>query len=226
MNLLERLYDRVIGRRVFAARVDVLCDHFAQLIPPAARVLDVGCGNGLLARRISQRRPDLSLHGIDVLIQPECDMPVEKYDGRVIPHPDGSFDVVLFVDILHHADDPMALLREGRRVARKAILIKDHPKDGFLAGPTLRFMDWVANARFGIPLPFHFWPRQRWLEAFRELGVSVGVWDTKLGLYRPAGWLFDRGLHFIARLDVPAQEPAQVTVSETIRPLTPAVLVT
>ena len=211
MNLLERLYDRTVGRRVFGARVTILCDRLAQLIPPGASVLDVGCGNGLLARRIQEKRPDVNLSGIDVLVQSECYIPVEKYDGRVIPYPDASFDVVLFVDILHHADDPMALLREARRVARRAILIKDHPKDGFLAGPTLRFMDWVANARFGIPLPYNFWPQQRWLEAFRELGVTVGVWDAKLGLYWPCGWLFDRGLHFIARLDVPAAVPAAGT---------------
>src|SRR5437016_141555 len=173
MNLVERLYDRTVGRRVFGARVRTLCDHLAPLIPADADVLDVGCGNGLLARCLKEKRPDVNLRGIDVLVQTECYIPVEKYDGRVIPYPDASFDVVLFVDILHHTEDPMALLREARRVARKAILIKDHPKDGFLAGPTLRFMDWVGNARFGIPLPFQFWPRRRWMEAFGELGVSV-----------------------------------------------------
>jgi SAM-dependent methyltransferase len=147
------------------------------------------------------------VQGIDVLVPPTAHIPVAKFDGGVIPYGDHSFDVVMFVDVLHHADDGMALLREARRVARHSILIKDHPRNGFLAGPTLRFMDWVANRRHGIALPYNYWPRQRWFEAFQQLGVTVHLWKTKLGLYRPAGWLFGRGLHFVARLDIPAAAP-------------------
>jgi SAM-dependent methyltransferase len=201
MNCIERIYDRAMGRHVFGRRVQTLCGHLIELLPPAARVLDVGCGNGLLAHHLEQERPDVRINGIDVLIQEQCHIPVEKYDGRVIPHADASFDVVMFVDVLHHTQDPLGLLREAVRVTRRTILIKDHPLNGFLAGPTLRFMDWVANARHGIALPCNYWPRQQWLEAFRTLGLRVKVWKTDLGLYRPAGWLFGRELHFIARLE-------------------------
>jgi SAM-dependent methyltransferase len=203
MNFLERIYERWVGGRVFGRRVETLCDHLTPLIPPNARVLDVGCGNGLLASQLVQRRPDVQVRGIDVLIQEQCFIPVDKFDGRVIPFEDASFDVVMFVDVLHHTDDAMATLREAVRVARQVILIKDHPKDSLLAGLNLRFMDWVANRRHGIALPYNYWSRQQWDHAFATLGVTVSYWNTKLGLYKPAGLLFGRGLHFIARLDVP-----------------------
>ena len=44
----------------------------------------------------------------------------------------------------------MSALREAKRVARRAIVIKDHACDGFLAWPTLRAMDWGARRRAGL----------------------------------------------------------------------------
>ena len=68
-------------------------------------------------------------------------------------------------------------------------------------------MDWVGNARHGIALPYNYWPKEKWFEVFDALGLTVRFWNTKLGLYRPLGWLFGRGLHFIALLDV-CRKPA------------------
>jgi SAM-dependent methyltransferase len=147
-------------------------------------------------------RPDLELQGLDVLGRPGTHVPVTVYDGRTIPYGDKSFDVVLFVDALHHTPDPMVPLREAARVARDAILIKDHLRDGILADRTLRLMDWVGNARYGVALPYAYWSRQQWLEAFARLGLTRSAWEVRLGLYPwPASWVFERSLHFIARLE-------------------------
>jgi hypothetical protein len=78
-------------------------------------------------------------------------------------------------------------------------------------------MDWVANRRHGIALPYNYWPRARWYEAFDALGVRVTFWNTELGLYKPAGLLFGRGLHFIARLEMPARR-VQVEGRTVARP--------
>jgi ubiquinone/menaquinone biosynthesis C-methylase UbiE len=199
MSLIGRLHHEY----VFQRRVRVLTRELAALLPPNAKVLDVGCGDGLIALRIQELRPDVSLSGIDVLVRPQTHVPVIKFDGTTIPHPDNSFDAVMFVDVLHHTEDPNVLLREARRVARQAVVIKDHHRDGFLAGPTLRFMDWVGNAHHGVVLPYNYWPEARWEESFAKLGLKVVAKQRRLGLYpAPASWFFDRGLHFVARLDV------------------------
>lgn len=201
----------VIGRAhsglVFGRRVQVLAREIAELLPeaeaPPTRVLDVGCGDGSIARAVMDLRPDVEIVGIDVLVRPETHIPVTEFDGVRIPYDDDSFDAVMFVDVLHHTDDATVLLREAARVAAGHVVIKDHLADGFLARPTLRLMDWVGNAHHGVVLPYNYWRRSRWDQAFAEVGLSVKAWQTGLGLYPPpATWLFDRRLHVVTRLAV------------------------
>lgn len=205
--MIHRLHGRVHVRRV-----RVLTDLIAPLVPQGASVLDVGCGDGLLARSLAERRPDVRVEGIDVLVRPETRVPVKPFDGRTIPHETGAFDVVLFVDVLHHTDDPHVLLREASRVARQAVVLKDHTLEGALAGPTLAFMDRTGNERHGVVIPHNYWTHRQWLAAFRTLGLAIESWNPDLHLYPwPADWVFGRSLHFVARLrpNVPAEELAR-----------------
>lgn len=198
MTLLDTCHSRI----VFERRVRVLSAHLAALLPPNVSVLDVGCGDGRVARAILERRPDLRLEGLDVLIRPRTFIPVTAFDGQHLPCADGQFEVVMFVDVLHHTTDPMALLREAVRVARRGLLLKDHARDGWLAEPTLRFMDWVGNARHGVALPYNYWPWSRWQAAWTELHLRPVACVRRLGLYPPpASWLFERSLHFINFLE-------------------------
>jgi SAM-dependent methyltransferase len=207
LSQTSRMRDIIIRephrRFVTSRRAHVLVGHLRELIPPNARILDIGCGDGLIDRMVMAARPDASIQGIDVFLRPRLLIPVLKYDGVRIPHPDRSFDTVLFLDVLHHTTDPMSLLREARRVSRKYIIIKDHNCDGFAAGPLLRFMDWIGNAPHGVVLTYNYWPYSRWQSAFNALGLTIGEYRDHLGLYpAPARWVFERGLHFIIRLEL------------------------
>jgi SAM-dependent methyltransferase len=199
MNVLEKIH----GGYVHDRRVQVLAREIAALLPEQGRVLDVGCGDGLLASLIQESKPGVSLTGIDVLVRTNTYIPVTEFDGQAIPFPDGSFDAVLLVDVLHHTNEPEILLREAARVARDAIVLKDHTREGVAAETTLRFMDRIGNRRHNVALPHNYWQKRKWLDAFQRLGLTVRNWKSRLGLYpAPADWVFGRSLHFLARLSV------------------------
>ncbi|HYN08018.1 MAG TPA: class I SAM-dependent methyltransferase [Vicinamibacterales bacterium] len=189
------------GRMVYARRVEVLARHLASVMPPHASIVDVGCGDGRLTAAVGRLRPDTSVSGLDVFLRRETFVPVRLFDGAVLPLADHSVDVVMFVDVLHHTNEPMVLLQEARRVARQAVVIKDHCRDGLFANATLRLMDWVGNAPHGVVLPYNYWSSSQWRQAIEHVGLRQVRWQTDLGLYPKAvRWIFERSLHFITVL--------------------------
>lgn len=194
---LDRVHDRFVLNR----RVRVIVGHLAELVPAGSDLLDVGSGDGAVALALMQLRPDVRAQGIDVFVRGKTHIPVQHFDGKTIPVADKSIGTVMMIDVLHHTDDPAALIAEASRVARDAVVIKDHLADGVLAVPTLAFMDRVGNVRHGVRLPYNYLTRRQWENAFALAGLRIDEWRAKLGLYpAPASWLFDRGLHFATRL--------------------------
>ncbi len=186
-------------------RIKRLSAHFNTLIPIGVvlRGLDVGCGDGQLARLIQTEKPLLDISGIDVLVREETAISVKRFDGANIPFPDKSFDFTMLADVLHHADDPQIVLRECARVSRQFILIKDHTCEMGWDETRLRFMDWVGNKGYGVSLPYSYLSGEEWTKVFNEAGVSCVQKLDALRLYPGITTkLFDDNLHFIAKLSV------------------------
>lgn len=197
-SLLNALHHRA----VFTRRVEVLSALLADAVPGGGRVLDLGCGDGRIAARLMERRPDLIVEGVDVLVRPVTHIPVTRYDGGTLPFADGSFDYVVIVDVLHHTDDPAVVLAEAARVARRGLVVKDHLREGWLAGPILRLMDWVGNRGHDVRLPYNYLDRAQWAKVLERCGLAVSTWREQLALYPlPFDWVFGRRLHFVALLE-------------------------
>jgi SAM-dependent methyltransferase/glycosyltransferase involved in cell wall biosynthesis len=95
-----------------------------------ASVLDVGCGAGTTDRYLVEQVG--SLCGVDVseemlalARQKVKGARFEWYDGEKLPYPDGAFDIVVAICVLHHVPPPRRpdFLAELNRVARVGGLI-------------------------------------------------------------------------------------------------------
>ncbi|MCJ2067879.1 class I SAM-dependent methyltransferase [Methylobacterium sp. J-030] len=85
------------------------------------RILDIGCGPGTLAKRLSE--DGAAVTGIDpgaaALEQARAAAPGVRFEsasGEALPFPDGSFDGAVLLNALHHVPDPAAALIEAARV--------------------------------------------------------------------------------------------------------------
>jgi len=103
---------------------------------PSGRALDVGCGTGVLAGRLSRSGftvtgLDPSQGMLDVMAESEPGIEGIRSEGSEVPFDDETFDLVLTVAALHHVADPDAVratLVEMVRVTRPdgRIVVWDH----------------------------------------------------------------------------------------------------
>jgi ubiquinone/menaquinone biosynthesis C-methylase UbiE len=105
-------------------------------------VLDVGTGAGVFAEAFAER--SLKVTGIDpnreLLEAARTAVPAITFieaTAEALPFPDGSFDLVFLGHVLHETDNPEAVLREARRVARARVSILEWPYKNEDRGPPL-----------------------------------------------------------------------------------------
>jgi SAM-dependent methyltransferase len=86
-------------------------------LTPGARLLELGGGSGYQARLLADHGCLVTSLDLPDRPQPvEPFYPVHVYDGRHIPFPDASFDLIFSSNVLEHVGHLPALLAEQRRV--------------------------------------------------------------------------------------------------------------
>jgi ubiquinone/menaquinone biosynthesis C-methylase UbiE len=201
-HTLQRWLHRTVAMN---RRIRVLSREIAKTLDGPAQVLDVGSGSGEIAAAICALLPEVSITGLEVLVRERTCLTTVQYDGRRFPFAAGSFDYVLIIDALHHTQEPMPLLAEAVRVARKAVIIKDHNCNGKLQRLLMCCTDWFANRHCGVAVPFNFKSSAEWRRMWQELGTEPDYSITRFGLYPFWTRLYFRSdMDFIARLPVTA----------------------
>lgn len=171
-------YDERFGIVFDGFAVDAVDREVTRLLGDhdVGRVLDVGCGTGYLAIGLAANRRAGRVHAIDIssgMLErardnargADADVCFVRGSATSLPYADDSFEAVVSRGVLHHLHDPVAALREWRRVARDGapvvVLSEPTPLADVVGGASARAAATVLAAgrrvaeRLGRPLPAH-----------------------------------------------------------------------
>lgn len=162
---------------------------------PGLHVLDVGCGPGTITAEFADRvGPDGAVMAIDASLdvvklaaetQPRPNLTFTIGDVYAIDAPDNSFDIVHAHQVLQHLADPVAALREMRRVCRSGGLVaaRDSVYPGMAWHPQSPDLDeWLAlymaitSANCGHPDAGRRLLAWAHAAGFDNVTPSAGVW--------------------------------------------------
>ena len=128
--VVGRLTDILELRAADAQQREMREKYFSDIeFPPDARVVEVGCGPGPVARALASRPGVGEVVGVDLsptfiaqaraLAQSLPNLTFVEGDARALPLEDSSFDVVVYHTTLCHVPGPELALAEARRVLRE-----------------------------------------------------------------------------------------------------------
>jgi SAM-dependent methyltransferase len=117
--------------------------YLLNALEPGMRVLDVGCGPGTITIDLAARVAPGHVVGVDasaeIVAQASAAAAADRAgglhvrfevaDAYALPFPDDAFDVVHAHQVLQHLTDPVAALREMRRVARPGGIVAVRDSD-------------------------------------------------------------------------------------------------
>lgn len=154
------------------------------------KVIDIGAGNCYVAHHLQQRNIDITALDVEDLSVVPSIRPV-VYDGHKMPFGDRSFDTALLLTVLHHTTDPVAILQETQRIAKRIIIIEDTYTNVVQQYLTYA-MDTLVNLGHS-QMTYQNKSAEEWLLTFEQLGLKVESVQHRRVLF------FFRQTHFVVR---------------------------
>lgn len=128
------------------SRAAIKLKRILPLLNKNETLLDFGCGNGGVCMGL--KNAGIELTTVDVKnksfffeIQPII------FDGNKLPFADQSFGAATILTVLHHTKNPVEIIREARRVAKRIIIMEDIYSNSVQKRITF-FMDSLVNGEF------------------------------------------------------------------------------
>ena len=190
---------------IYRHRLGALVGAIVPHLKEGDEVIDIGCGNGTLGEAIMADPAcpkGVRVRGLERFPRGGEPIEVVPYDGTRMPLDDGSVDVAIVADVLHHEQNPDHLAAECARVASRYLIVKDHRISGPLAQQRISFIDWAANAPYGVPCLYRYNTPAGWAEFHQKLGMEPVEVRQGMNVYPPLfEQAFGGGLHYFAVLE-------------------------
>jgi ubiquinone/menaquinone biosynthesis C-methylase UbiE len=189
---------------IYEKRLSVLAEKIVAHLRDGDAVLDIGCGSGMLGAAVlaHPRCPrGVVYKGVERTKRGGEPIEVIEYAGGPLPFGNRAFDVAVLADVLHHERDEELLLREAVRVAKRALILKDHKPEGFLGYQRLCFLDWAANNPYEVECLYRYHSKSEWHAIFDAHALAPVLEETTIDLYPPLfNWVFGKRLQYFAVL--------------------------
>lgn len=202
--MLKRLLAAIHGP-IYRKRIEVLTELLVAQLQPGDKVLDIGCGSGLLGATLaahSKCPAGVTVLGLEKAKRGNEPIEVIAHTNGPLPFADNSIDVVILADVLHHEEQEAQLLAEAARICRRLLIIKDHKPEGSLAYSRICFLDWAANNPHGVKCLYRYHRYNEWQELFARLGLTPRMEKTSIDLYPPLfNLVFGKRLQYFVALE-------------------------
>jgi len=110
------------------SRIRIDLQAIADMIAPRTRVLDIGCGDGILLdylkkeKNIDGRGMELGQSGVNACVAQGLSVIQGDADTDLDDYPDQSFDYAILSQTLQATRDPAHVLNQLARIGKKAIV--------------------------------------------------------------------------------------------------------
>jgi SAM-dependent methyltransferase len=171
-------------------RANIICKQISPFLDGDS-LLDIGCGNGLIANLLRNRFNRIQLLDVVEYVPKALNLPFVFYEeGHRLPIND-SFDTVLLLTVLHHSSDPVELLKLAWGATKKKLIIIESVVGVHKEEPAARydllnvsdedqiayagFVDWFYNRVLhdNVPVPYNFTKPENWQAKFLQCNMHL-----------------------------------------------------